>query len=92
MIKTWIAPELALPLRIEKYGKNRQLVRRITADRIMKVNDRWTAANILVDLAGSSTHTVLEGSKSERDLDLPATEFTIEAIKREAAMKEGAHN
>ena len=49
VVKTWIAPELALPLRVEKYGKNRRLIRRIMADRIMKVNNRWTAANIIVD-------------------------------------------
>jgi hypothetical protein len=84
LIKTWIAPELALPLLIEKYGKNRRLVRRITADRIMKVNDRWTAATIIVDLAGGG-RTILEGSKSERDLDLPAADFTLEAVKREAS-------
>jgi hypothetical protein len=82
VVKTWIAPELALPLRVEKYGKNRRLVRRITADRIMKVNDRWTAANIIVDPDGGNSRTVLEGSKSERDLDLPAADFTLEAIKR----------
>src|ERR1700686_2485189 len=82
VVKTWIAPELALPLRVEKYGKNRRLVRRITADRIMKVNNRWTAANIIVDPDGGNSRTVLEGSKSERDLDLSAAEFTLEAIKR----------
>jgi outer membrane lipoprotein-sorting protein len=85
LVKTWIAPELALPLRIEKYGKNHRLVRRLSADRVMKVHDRWTAATIIVDLSGSNSRTILEGSKSERDLDLPASELTIEAIKREGA-------
>jgi hypothetical protein len=83
LVKTWIAPELALPLRVEKYGKNRRLVRRITADRIMKVHDRWTAATIIVDLDGANSRTILEGSKTDRDLDLPAADFTLEAIKRE---------
>ncbi len=83
VVKTWIAPELALPLRAEKYGKNRRLVRRITADRIVKVNDRWRAANIIIEPEGGNSRTVLEGSKSERDLDLPAAEFTLEAIKRQ---------
>jgi outer membrane lipoprotein-sorting protein len=82
LVKTWIAPELALPLRVEKYGKNRRLVRRITADRIMKVHDRWTAATIIVDLDGANTRTILEGSKADHDLDLPAADFTLEAIKR----------
>ena len=71
-----------MPLRVEKYGKNRRLIRRIMADRIMKVNNRWTAANIIVGPDGGNSRTVLEGSKSERDLDLPAAEFTLEAIRR----------
>jgi hypothetical protein len=83
LVKTWIAPELALPLRVEKYGKDRRLVRRITADRIMKVHDRWAAATIIVDLDGANSRTVLEGSKMDRDLDLPTSDFTLEAIKRE---------
>ncbi len=82
VVKTWIARELALPLRVEKYGKNRRLVRRITADRIIKINEGWRAANIIIDPEGGNSRTVLEGSKSERDLDLPAEEFTLEAIKR----------
>jgi hypothetical protein len=82
VVKTWIASELALPLRVEKYGRNRRLVKRITANRIVKVNNRWTAANIIVDPDGGNSRTVLEGSKSERDLDLPAADFTLEAIKR----------
>lgn len=89
LIKTWIAPDILLPLRVEKYGKNKRLVRRITADRIMKVGERWTAANIAVDLEGSSTRTLLEGSKSDRDLDLPVADFTVEAIKRDAAARDG---
>jgi hypothetical protein len=83
LVRTWIAPELALPLRIEKYGKNRHLLKRITADRIMKVNDRWAAATITVDLDGTNNRTILEGSKFDRDLNLPAADFTIESIKRE---------
>jgi hypothetical protein len=82
VVKTWIAPELALPLRCEKYGKNRRLLKRITADRIVKVQNHWAAADIIVDPDGGNSRTVLEGSKSERDLDLPAAEFTLEAIKR----------
>jgi hypothetical protein len=82
-----------LPLRVEKYGKNRRLIKRITADRIMKVNDRWTAATIIVDLDELNSRTILEGSKSERDLDLPVTDFGLEAIKREASSsKKSGHD
>jgi hypothetical protein len=82
LIRTWIAPELALPLLVEKYGKNRRLIRRISADRIMKSSDRWIAATIIVDLEGHG-RTILEGSKTERDLDLPDSDFTLDALKRE---------
>jgi hypothetical protein len=84
LVKTWISPELALPLRVEKYGKDRRLVRRIMADRIMNVDNHWTAATIIVDSARAGSRTTLEGSKADRDLALPAADFTIEAVKREA--------
>ncbi len=86
LVRTWIAPEIALPLRAEKYGKNRRLVRQIRAERIVKVNNRWTAATIVVETEGAGTRTVLEGSKSDRDLNLSPAEFGVDAIKGEARL------
>ena len=82
LVKTWVAPDLALPLRIEKFGKDGQLIKRITAENLRKQeHDRWTATNVVVDPADGRTQTVLEGSHADRDLEIPAEDFTIEKIK-----------
>lgn len=82
LVKTWIAPEIALPLRVEKFDHNGRLLKRITADKIIKQSgNRWTATTLIVEPAGSPSRTVLEGSRSDRDLDIPAEDFTLEKIK-----------
>ena len=81
-VKTWIAPDLSLPLRIEKFGQDGQLSKRITAERITKQkNDHWTAANFVVEPADGRTRTALEGSHADRDLEIPVGDFTVERIK-----------
>jgi outer membrane lipoprotein-sorting protein len=82
LVKTWISPQLALPLRVEKYGKGGRLIRRINAEGLMKIADHWTASTIIVESDRVGSQTRLEGSKSDHDLSLPAADFTIEGIKR----------
>jgi len=82
LVRTWIAPDIALPLRIEKYGHEGQLIKRITMENIAKLkNHRWTAINVLVEPADGQTRTELEGSNADRDIDVPAEDFTVEKIK-----------
>lgn len=81
-VRTWIAPDLSLPLRIEKFGQDGQLSKRITAERVTKQkNDHWTAANFVVEPVDGRTRTALEGSHADRDLEIPVEDFTVEKIK-----------
>jgi hypothetical protein len=81
-VRTWIAPEIALPLRVEKFGKDGRLIRRITAEKITKrKNNYWTAANVIVEPADGRTRTVLEGSHADRDIEISDEDFTVEKIK-----------
>jgi hypothetical protein len=82
LVRTWIAADLSLPLRIEKFGKDGKFSKRITAEKITKqTNHRWTAANFIVEPADGRTRTALEGSHADRDLEIPAADFTIEKVK-----------
>jgi hypothetical protein len=82
LVRTWIAPDLALPLRIEKFGKDGKFSKRITAEKITKqTNNRWTAANLIVEPADGRTRTTLEGSRADLDLEVPIEDFTVERIK-----------
>jgi hypothetical protein len=81
MVKVWVAPEISLAMKIQFYGRDGKLVKTATTDRVVKEGKVWLAATLKVQATGSRTQTVLEGTKSERDLQLPAADFTIEAIK-----------
>ena len=81
-VRTWIAPDIALPLRVEKFGPDGRLIKRITAERIMKRKDKsWAAANLIIEPADGRTRTVLEGSRATLDLEIPEADFTVEKIK-----------
>ena len=82
LVRTWIAPDIALPLLIEEFGKDGKLAKHITAARItQRRNDDWTAANVIIEPADGRTRTVLEGSHADRDIDIPDADFTLEQIK-----------
>jgi hypothetical protein len=86
LVRSWIAPDIALPLRVEKFGKDGRLVRRFIAAKIAKqAPGCWTAAILVVDSADGRRRTTLEGTRSDRDLVIPAEQFTLEAIKRSLA-------
>jgi len=80
-VKAWIAPDIALAMRIQLFDREGKLVKTVTTDRVVKQGNRWQAATLRVQPAGSRSQTILEGTKSERDLELPAADFTLEAIR-----------
>lgn len=87
-VKSWVAAEIALPLRVEKYGRDGKLEKRFEADRVMKRPEGgWTAATITITPAAGG-RTVLEGTKSERGLTLPAEQFTAAGLAK--ALPKGA--
>jgi hypothetical protein len=81
MVKVWISPEISLAMKIQFYGRDGKLVKTVTTDRVVKEGRIWLAATLKVLPASGRSQTVLEGTKSERDLQLPAADFTTEAIK-----------
>ncbi|MBM3888348.1 MAG: outer membrane lipoprotein-sorting protein [Verrucomicrobia bacterium] len=81
LIKTWICLEIALPLRVHMFAKGEQPVKRINVEKFFQQGKRWVPATILIEPEDGHSRTTLDGSKSERDLDLPAEDFTVEKIK-----------
>ena len=82
LVRTWIAPDLALPLRIDKFGRDGRLIKRITAENITRQkNNHWTAATVMVEPGDGRTRTALEGEHSDRDIEIPDEDFTVEGIK-----------
>jgi hypothetical protein len=82
VIRTWIAADISLPLRVEKFGRDGRLIKRISADKVARRKDNsWTAADVIVEPADGRTRTVLEGTRAERDIDVPDKDFTVEQIE-----------
>ncbi len=88
LIKSWISPEMSLPMRLHKFGKDGKLVKRLNVEKVIKQeNNRWAPATLVIEPADDSRRTMLDGSKSERDIEIPAEDFTLEKIKALATEK-----
>jgi hypothetical protein len=82
LVKTWISPETALPMRIHKFGKDGQPVKRLNVEKAIKQEgNRWTPATITVEPEAGGRRTMFDGSNSQRDIDVPAEDFTPEKIR-----------
>jgi hypothetical protein len=82
LVKAWISPELAIALRVETFGPDGRLVKRLGMYRVLKVGKRWLPAILTVEPADGASRTVLEGVKIQTDLHLTAADFTIASLKR----------
>lgn len=83
LVRSWIASDIALPLVVEKFGKDGALDKRFVAAKVVRQSPgSWAAAVLVVDSMGGRGRTTLEGTKSDRDIDIPAEQFTLEALKK----------
>ena len=86
LVKSWITKTRDVPVRIEKYGADGRLARRIVFVRAgRKGRDEATPARLVVEPAHGRSSTTVEFFASERDVDVPASLFALEQLKRAAA-------
>jgi hypothetical protein len=84
-VRSWIDVKRMVPIRVEKFGANGQMIRRITSTRIAKDDiNRQVPASFTVQQAGQSPETVLEGSNSKHDVNFTDADFTDAALKSNA--------
>lgn len=82
MVRSWIDPKRMVPLRVEKFNKSGQLVRRITTTKVAKDDTRnHVAASFTVQRAGQTTLTNLEGSNSRHDVTYEHSGFAPDALR-----------
>lgn len=80
LVRAWLSSELAMGLRIEQFGHDGSLMKRIGLFRILKLNDRWLPAIVTVEPADGRSRTVVEGVGFDSDLHLTAADFTADAV------------
>ena len=82
-IRSWIVPDSGLPLRLEKFDREGQLIKRLTTERFHKdSHGRSIPATLVIESADGLHQTRLEGTKFEGDLEFPADDFTVDGIMR----------
>ena len=88
LVKSWIAPALSVPLRIEQFGRDRRLVKRLGMYRVLKLGDRWLPTILTVEPADGRMRTAVEGVKYESGLELTDADFSRAAAQRPIAASE----
>ncbi len=81
-IKAWLSPELAIALRLEQFGRDGRLAKRISLYRELRLNDRWVPAIATAEPAGGRTRTVFEGTSYQPRTTLSAADFTVDAVRK----------
>jgi hypothetical protein len=81
VIRSWVCPRLALPLRVERITRDGLPARRLSVDKIAKAGRGWAARSLLMTPADGKSRTLLEGTSMEADVVVPAAEFSVEAIR-----------
>ncbi len=80
-VRSWIAPSIALPLKIEKYDDAGSLRRRFIVERVARLDDQhWGAAVLTVLGADSRTRTKLKMLRGDRHAEVLPQEFSVETI------------
>jgi hypothetical protein len=85
LVRKWVAPDLALGLRTELYGRNGSLAKTISLYRILKFEDRWVPGIVTVEPTDRRSRTVIEAVEGQRDTSVSRSEFTPAAVRKEWA-------
>ena len=81
-VRACISMSRMLPMRIEKVRSDGRVARRFVVTRALKGDSGgWAPARIQVETPGRSRTTTIEVSRGERDIIVPASEFSLEKIK-----------
>lgn len=76
LVRLWISPETSLPLRIESWSAENQLLRRTECTNVVKSGGRYNMEELTLESPAAGQRTGLDFSKGTRDLTIPAEEFT----------------
>jgi Outer membrane lipoprotein-sorting protein len=80
-VRSWIDVRRLVPLRVEKYDRSGQLLRRIDTTRVAADDGQPIPTNLTVSRAGGNSSTQLDGSRIRHDVTYTDRDFTIEGLK-----------
>ena len=82
LVRLWISPETSLPLRIEMYGADNKLLKRTECRNVVKSGGHYSMEKLTIESPAAGQQTLLDFSKGNRDVEVPAADFTAEGIAK----------
>jgi len=80
-VRTWIAPDILLPLLIEKLDSGGAVIRRLHSEKLTnRAGGAWAPMLVIAEDPASGSRTTLAVRGGERDIDVPAGDFTPAGI------------
>ncbi len=79
-VKSWIDPRRLVALRVEKYGANGKLERKIETTRVAKDSGNYIPASLIIRRPDGGTMTEIEGSNIRHDVKYKDKDFTTSAL------------
>lgn len=82
LVRSWVDTKRLVTLRVEKFNRSGQMVRRITTTKVTKDDTgHHVAASLVVQRAGKTGQTSLEGSNSQHGAASGDSDFAPEALR-----------
>jgi len=84
LVRAWVSPRQAVPLRLEKFGGDGTLAKRVLVEKVVLHDKNWVPVTAVVQTPGRKQETTLEISSGYRDIEIPLEEFSLAAIRKSA--------
>jgi len=78
---SWVRPDIWIPIRIEFYDENMELLKILTVSEIKEIDGIWTTTESLMDNVQEGRKTILRINEIQYNLDIPDDYFTERYLK-----------
>jgi len=81
-IRAWISYEKSLPMQLLKFGRDGNPLNRIVVTKLARNGELWAPVITSVQAVRQTRETTLELSGGDYGIDIPASDFSLEEIKK----------
>jgi len=93
LVRAWIAPDISLPLLVEVFDGSGAAIRRLHSEKLIRrAGDYWAPMFVIAEDPATGSKTTLAIRGGDRNLDVPAEDFTPSGIAGIIAGKEKKEN
>ena len=78
---SWVRPDIWIPIRIEFYDENMELLKILTVSEIKEIDGIWTTTESMMDNVQEGRKTILKINEIQYNLEIPDDYFTERYLK-----------